>query len=84
MFINLLTGVERMFDVGLIITLVGMLGVFVFLVLLVFSMGIMSTIIQKVLPEKEVVVPVKSKPSHDIEIAIAIAAVQQHSSKENN
>ena len=73
-----------MFDIGLIITLVGMLGVFVFLVLLVFSMGIMSTIIQKVFPEKEVVATVKSKPSQDIEIAIAIAAIQNYTSKENN
>lgn len=73
-----------MFDVGLIITLVGMLGVFVFLVLLVFSMGIMSAIIQKVLPEKEVVAPVRSKPSQDIEIAIAIAAIKSFTSKENN
>lgn len=73
-----------MFDVGLIITLVGMLGVFVFLVLLVFSMSIMSTIIQKVLPEKEVVTPVKTKPSQDIEIAIAIAAIKSYTSKENH
>jgi sodium pump decarboxylase gamma subunit len=72
------------FDVGLIITLVGMLSVFVFLVLLVFSMSIMSTIIQKVLPEKEIVATVKSKPSTDIEIAIAIAAIKSHTSKENN
>ena len=73
-----------MFDVGLIITLVGMLGVFVFLILLVFSMSIMSTIIRKVLPEKEIVARVRSNPSQDIEIAIAIAAVKSFTSKENN
>ncbi|QEN04477.1 oxaloacetate decarboxylase [Thiospirochaeta perfilievii] len=73
-----------MFDVGLIITLVGMLGVFVFLILLVFSMSIMSTIIQKVLPEKEVVVPVKAKPTQELEIAIAIAAIKSLSSKESH
>jgi Na+-transporting methylmalonyl-CoA/oxaloacetate decarboxylase gamma subunit len=73
-----------MLNVGLIITLVGMLGVFVFLILLVLSMGIMSSIIQKILPEKEIVAPVKIKPSTDIEIAIAIAAIQNLSSKENN
>lgn len=73
-----------MFDVGLIITVVGMLGVFVFLIVLVFSMSIMSTLIQKVFPEKEVAAPVKSKPSQDIEIAIAIAAIKNLASKENN
>lgn len=73
-----------MLNAGLIITIVGMLGVFVFLILLVFAMSIMSTIIQKILPEKEVVATVKSKPSTDLEIAIAIAAIQKFTTKETN
>lgn len=73
-----------MFDAGLIITLVGMSGVFVFLILLVFSMSIMSSIIQKFMPEKEAVAQVKKAPSTDIEIAIAIAAVKSFTSKEKN
>ena len=73
-----------MFDVGLIITLVGMLGVFVFLILLVLSMSLMSTIIQKVLPEEEVAVPVKSKSPQEVEIAIAIAAIHSLTPKESN
>ncbi|MGL1892300.1 MAG: OadG family protein [Spirochaetaceae bacterium] len=73
-----------MFDAGLIITLVGMLGVFVFLILLVFSMSIMSSFIQKFIPEKEAVAQVKRAPSTDIEIAIAIAAVRSFTSREKN
>lgn len=73
-----------MFDVGLIITLVGMLGVFTFLILLVISMGFMSKIIQKFLPEKEVAVPVRKSSSTDLEIAIAIAAIKNLSSGESN
>ncbi len=73
-----------MFDAGLIITLVGMLGVFVFLVVLVLSMGIMSTFITKFLPEREVTSPIKAKPSVEVEIAVAIAAIKSVSAKENN
>ncbi len=73
-----------MFDVGIIITLVGMLGVFVFLIVLVLAMGLMSKIIQKVAPEKEVVAQVKTKVSQDVEIAISIAAIQNFTTKENN
>ncbi len=73
-----------MFDAGIIITVVGMLGVFVFLIILVLSMSVMSTFIQKFLPEKEVVAPVKSKPSGDIEIAVSIAAIQSFTAKESN
>lgn len=73
-----------MFNAGWIITLVGMIGVFTFLVLLVLSMSIMSTFIQKFLPEKEVVKPVKAKPSGDIEIAVSIAAIKSFTAKESN
>ncbi len=73
-----------MFDAGLIITLVGMLGVFVFLVLLVISMSIMSTIIQKYMPEKEIVAPVKIKADRDVEIAVSIAAIKSFTAEENN
>ncbi len=73
-----------MFDAGLIITLVGMMGVFVFLVLLVISMSIMSTIIQKFMPEKEVVTPIKLKADRDVEIAVSIAAIKSFIAKGNN
>ncbi len=73
-----------MFDAGLIITMVGMLGVFVFLIILVLSMNVMSAFIQKFLPEKEVVTPVKAKPSGDIEIAVSIAAIKSFTAKESN
>ena len=73
-----------MFDEGLIITLVGMSGVFIFLILLVFSMGIMSRIIQKINPEEKTALPTKTKASPEIEIAIAIAAIKHYTSKENN
>lgn len=72
-----------MFDVGLIITGVGMLGVFIFLILMVFAMDIMSKIIQKLLPEKEVVQPAKKRSSTDLEIAIAVAAIQNISNRES-
>ena len=73
-----------MFDAGLIITLVGMLGVFVFLVLLVISMSIMSKFIQKYLPEKEIVTKANTVLSTDLEIAVSIAAIKSFISKENN
>ncbi len=73
-----------MFDAGLIITLVGMLGVFVFLIVLVLSMGLMSSFITKFLPEKEVSAPIKAKPTVEVEIAVAIAAIKSLSAKENN
>ncbi len=73
-----------MFDEGLIITLVGMSGVFIFLILLVFSMSIMSRIIQKISPENKTVLPTKTKASPEIAIAIAIAGIKHYTSKENN
>ncbi len=73
-----------MFDAGLIITLVGMLGVFVFLVVLVISMSIMSKVIQKFIPEKEVSKPIKLKTDRDVEIAVSIAAIENFIAKGNN
>ncbi|OQY36768.1 MAG: hypothetical protein B6229_09440 [Spirochaetaceae bacterium 4572_7] len=72
-----------MFNTGLIITLVGMLGVFVFLILLVISMGIMSKIIQKYLPEKVPITKKNKNPSGNVDIAISIAAIKSFIAKEN-
>ena len=72
-----------MFDAGLIITLVGMLGVFLFLIILVISMDIMSNIIEKYFPEKEDSTPTKNKTTTDLEIAISIAAIKSFTAKEN-
>lgn len=50
---------------------------------MVFAMDIMSKIIQKLLPEKEVVQPAKKRSSTDLEIAIAVAAIQNISNRES-
>jgi sodium pump decarboxylase gamma subunit len=72
----ILKGAKNMLEAGLIITAVGMLGVFVFLILLVLTMSFMSTIITKIFPEKKFLKVVKSRNLDDVEIAIAIAAVK--------
>jgi oxaloacetate decarboxylase gamma subunit len=61
---------------GLIIMLVGMFVVFFFLILIIISMRIMSAVVQKFFPEKEVPVANVIRKSDDSEIAAAIAAVK--------
>ena len=62
---------------GLIIMIVGMLVVFFFLALIVFTMRIMSAVVVKYFPEKEI--PLKpARKSDDSEIAAAIAAVKAY------
>lgn len=64
--------------VGLTITLVGMLVVFCFLTLLVICSRVMSSIIVKYFPEKEVPAAQvrRTAGSADAEVAVAIAAVK--------
>lgn len=64
-----------MIEVGLTITVVGMLGVFIFLLLLVVSMSLMSKAIVKFFPEKEETAKAVKKTSDNSEIAAALAAV---------
>lgn len=61
---------------GLIIMFVGMSVVFFFLVLIIFAMRVMSAIVLKFFPEKEVPVASAARRSDDSEIAAAIAAVK--------
>ena len=61
---------------GGIIMVVGMSVVFLFLILIVLSMRIMSSVILKFFPEKEEIIKVKS--SAEAEIAVALAAVQAY------
>lgn len=64
---------------GLIVTIVGMLVVFLFLTLLVVSTTIMSKIVLKFFPEPEKpAAPAVRRSSADAEIAVAIAAVKAH------
>lgn len=64
---------------GLIVTIVGMLVVFLFLTLLVVSTTVMSKIVLKFFPEPEKpAAPAVRRSSADAEIAVAIAAVQAH------
>jgi oxaloacetate decarboxylase gamma subunit len=65
-----------MIDDGLIIMAVGMLVVFAFLAIMVFSMRFMSGFILKFFPEKEEPLPVRARTagSNDAEVAVAIAA----------
>jgi oxaloacetate decarboxylase gamma subunit len=65
-----------MIDEGLIIMAVGMLVVFAFLAIMVFSMRSMSGLILKFFPEKEEPVPVRrtaAAVADDSELAVAIA-----------
>ena len=65
-----------MIDEGLIIMAVGMLVVFAFLAIMVFSMRSMSDLILKFFPEKEEPVPVRrtaAAVADDSELAVAIA-----------
>jgi oxaloacetate decarboxylase gamma subunit len=62
---------------GLIIMIVGMLVVFFFLILIVLAMRIMSAVVLKYFPEKEI----QDKPARkadDSEIAAAVAAVKAY------
>ena len=64
---------------GLIVTIVGMLVVFLFLTLLVASTTVMSKIVLKFFPEPEKpAAPAVRRSSADAEIAVAIAAVKAH------
>ncbi|OQY35639.1 MAG: hypothetical protein B6241_00155 [Spirochaetaceae bacterium 4572_59] len=64
---------------GLIVTIVGMLVVFLFLTLLVVSTTVMSKIVLKFFPEPEKpAAPAVRRSSTDADIAIAIAAVKAH------
>ncbi len=65
-----------MIDDGLVIMAVGMLVVFAFLAIMVFSMRSMSGLILKFFPEKEEPTPVRAARAgaNDVEVAIAIAA----------
>lgn len=64
---------------GLIVTIVGMLVVFLFLTLLVVSTTSMSRIVLKFFPEPEKpAAPAVRKSSADADIAVAIAAVKAH------
>jgi len=62
---------------GSIIMLVGMGIVFLFLVLIVLSMRVMSGVVFRFFPEKEEE-PVKTKRSNEAEIAAVLAAVQAY------
>ncbi|MDA3851307.1 MAG: OadG family protein [Spirochaetaceae bacterium] len=67
-------------ELGWTITGVGMLVVFSFLVLIVIVMNIMSSVVLKYFPEKEVPVKQnKGKMDNLAEIAAAVAAVQAYS-----
>ena len=60
---------------GLTLTVIGMSVVFVFLMLLVFFMQLLSVVVTKFFPEKEVPVAKAASPvAGDTEIAVAIAA----------
>jgi len=64
-------------ELGWIITGVGMLVVFLFLLLIVIVMNIMSGIVLKFFPEKEEPVKQsKGKSDNAAEIAVAIAAAK--------
>lgn len=64
---------------GFIVTIVGMLVVFLFLTLLVVSTNAMSRIVLKFFPEPEKpAAPAVRKSSADAEVAVAIAAVKAH------
>lgn len=65
-------------NIGLVITIIGMLVVFGFLAIIVVQTQIMSGIVLKFFPEKEEVAPVQRAQSNDAEIAIAIAAVKSY------
>jgi len=64
-----------MIDEGLIITGVGMLVVFAFLIIMEISVRFMSNIILKFFPEKEEPIPVRRAAAlaDDSELAVAIA-----------
>lgn len=70
---------------GLILLGMGMGFVFLFLIILIFGTKLMSAIILKFFPEKEI--PVKqasgSSQSVNTEIAIAIAAAKAYANKKN-
>jgi oxaloacetate decarboxylase gamma subunit len=71
---------EYHMELGWTITGVGMLVVFSFLVLIVIVMNIMSSVVLKYFPEKEVPVKQnKGKMDNLAEIAAAVAAVQAYS-----
>ena len=58
---------------GLTLTVIGMSVVFLFLILLVFVMKLLSFVVHKYFPEKEVLVPAAAGAGN-AEIAAAIAA----------
>ena len=62
-----------MVDDGIIIMVIGMLGVFSFLIVMVLSMSSMSSYILKAFPETNQTLP-KTSGRGDAEIAVAIAA----------
>ncbi len=62
---------------GILIMTVGMMVVFAFLIIMVFSMKFMSGYILKAFPEKEQSVP-QMPGQNDLEVAVAVAAAYIH------
>jgi oxaloacetate decarboxylase (Na+ extruding) subunit gamma len=67
---------------GVELMLVGMTIVFVFLVMLIGAVNVMSTIVQRFFPEpREVLLPIVKSTDESVTIAAISAAVHQYRSK---